>query len=226
MNGILLIARHEIKLIAREPRFLILFMIMPLFLGISQIALLLMHSIGNLEIATTLRLIGLLVSSSCLTLSADSFAGERERRSLETLLCLPLSSRQIFFGKILGILPLPLLSAWLIQGTILCLAKSELADVYYYQLLLEAVLLTPIFAFFIVTVSTWISAISKTVRTATQASSFILILALGLCLSVLSLPSMNKRNLFLLLSALTIGGITSVWRGSRAFDKPWGKTGR
>jgi len=48
-------------------------------------------------------------------LSADSFAGERERNTLELLLSLPISPRAIFWAKVLAILPLPLFFACLAQ---------------------------------------------------------------------------------------------------------------
>lgn len=39
-----------------------------------------------------------------ITIAADAFAGERERKTLEALLALPMSSRDLFFGK--ALLPL------------------------------------------------------------------------------------------------------------------------
>jgi ABC-2 type transport system permease protein len=59
---------------------------------------------------------------------ADSFAGERERHTLETLLATPLSDRVILFGKLLT----PLLWAWgVTQGLIL--ASTITTNIAFWQ---------------------------------------------------------------------------------------------
>ena len=49
--------------------------------------------------APLLLIVPLMVAA---VLAADAFAGEKERKTLETLLHLPISDRQLFFAKVLG----------------------------------------------------------------------------------------------------------------------------
>ncbi len=51
------------------------------------------------NVTTTLMLYVVFPATLAATLSADAFAGERERRTLETLLCTPLADHSIFIGK-------------------------------------------------------------------------------------------------------------------------------
>lgn len=67
------------------------------FLG--SIALTATHGIPQADILGVLLVCGVLPLGLSSSLAADTFAGERERRSLETLLCAPQTAWPLFLGK-------------------------------------------------------------------------------------------------------------------------------
>lgn len=106
------IVKHELRLLFREPRFLIPFLLPPALLFFSQ--LFLAREAGKMppEIAGfILLLLGVMAAPMAAPLTADSFAGERERKTLELLQMSPVSATTIFFGKFLAILPFPIVVA-------------------------------------------------------------------------------------------------------------------
>src|SRR3989338_6609150 len=114
MGDVLRMARHEWRLILREPRFLVPFLITPLLLVGFQafaVASAADGDAGDIRVVTRslLLMLAVFAPSLAIPLGADSFAGERERNTLEVLLCLPIGMRALFWGKVLGILPLPVL---------------------------------------------------------------------------------------------------------------------
>ncbi|PMP73140.1 MAG: hypothetical protein C0184_16505, partial [Chloroflexus aggregans] len=60
-------------------------------------------------------LVGFLPAGFSLILALESFAGERERNTLETLLAMPLGDRELYLAKLIAALALPLLGALLSQ---------------------------------------------------------------------------------------------------------------
>src|SRR4051812_45570112 len=101
------IARHEWKLILKEPRFLAPFIVTPMvLLGVQIFAIFANpgETFETLRLARSLLLmLAVLAPSVAVPLGADSFAGEKERNTLEILLCLPVDARALFWGKVLGI---------------------------------------------------------------------------------------------------------------------------
>ena len=101
------IARHELGMILREPKFLIPFVLPPILLIVSQLVLL--PGENDPMVFTRMMLIcALLIAPMVVPLASDSFAGERERGSLELLMLLPVKPASIFYGKLLALIPLPL----------------------------------------------------------------------------------------------------------------------
>jgi ABC-type transport system involved in multi-copper enzyme maturation permease subunit len=107
MNAIQKLVLHELRLTWREPRFWLPFALPPLFLLVAQIA----QNIGSLY----LFLMGAIMSITGVTLAADTFAGERERNSLETLLSLPVPFSTIFTAKVIALLPFPFVLSCVFQ---------------------------------------------------------------------------------------------------------------
>jgi len=91
-------ARFQLRLVARERRLLWpIALLEAFFLG--SMALAVGPGIAGSDAATVVLLAGLLPVGLAASLAADTFAGERERRSLETLLCAPLPALPLFAGK-------------------------------------------------------------------------------------------------------------------------------
>ncbi len=176
MRDALRMARHEWRLILKEPRFLLPFLLTPLILlGLQAVSL--WGRLGSpretLELARSLLLmLAVLAPSAAIPLGADTFAGEKERNTLEILMCLPIGVGPLFWGKILGILPFPVLVGWLGQGALgAMLASRGYAYPGFGALLIKAMVLTPALALFLCALSTLLSLIAESVRGAAQLSS-------------------------------------------------------
>ena len=111
------ILRHELRIFFREPRLWIPFVIPPIIMALSQFIAVSRYGAGimNGMQGYMMLLLGCLMAPMGAPLAADSFAGERERNSLELLQLLPVKASTLFWGKLLAILPFPIFFAVLVQ---------------------------------------------------------------------------------------------------------------
>ena len=178
-NPMLRIARHEIRQILREPRFLLPFLFPPVLLILSQMTLL--SAEMPPEILSRMMLFcALLISPMTVPLASDSFAGERERSSLELLLLLPVRPSAIFYGKLLALLPVPLVLVVL----------SETAYAFFTGCFLFSLWWKSVFAGFLACfcfsgISLFVSLSVKTARAANQIS-LVFVFALMIAFAALS----------------------------------------
>jgi len=171
MTGIL---KKELTLLFREPKFWIPFLLPPFFLLILQFWLRIQsQGMSQAGDPVLLLLSGVLLSTMGISLTADSFAGERERNTLELLLSLPIPLSQIFMGKLLFALLVPTgfsllwqLLFWLNMGT------------QDFMLLIQAWVFSISFLFLTNSVSLIISLFSSSVRSAAQTSIFLFLFLL------------------------------------------------
>jgi ABC-type transport system involved in multi-copper enzyme maturation permease subunit len=115
-------------------------------------------------------LLGCLMAPMGSPLAGDSFAGERERNSLELLQLAPIAPAKLFWGKLLAILPFPVVFALLAQFGywVSHLEISTMSAVASVLGALSAVLLTTSF-------SLVVSLRVKTVRAATHLTLFLIV---------------------------------------------------
>ena len=164
--------RHELRLIFREPRFWIPFIIPPMILAASQAIAVFRYGgeiMKGME-GYMMLLLGCLMAPMGAPLAADSFAGERERNSLELLQLSPIKPSHLFWGKLLAILPFPIVFSLMTQGAYWAGHPeiSTMAAVASILGAISAVLLVNSF-----TLSFSLKA--KTVRAATQLSLFFVV---------------------------------------------------
>lgn len=182
------IARHEWRLILKEPRFLIPFLITPIVLIGIQGFTAYFRSAGSdyetlLLARSLLLMLAVLAPSAAVPMGADSFAGEKERNTLEILLCLPVEIGALFWGKVLGIYPLPVLMGWLGQGAMLAILSGRgLLIPAFLPDAAKAMLLTPCLGMFLCAFATLMSLVADSVRSAAQLTSLAM---LGLFFSVM-----------------------------------------
>ena len=164
--------KHEIRLIFRDPRFWIPFVIPPVILAASQ-------AIATSRYGATvfdgmegymMLLLGCLMAPMGAPLAADSFAGERERNSLELLQLSPIAPAKLFWGKLLAVLPFPIAFSMFAEFAYWFSHPDISTTVAVAAVLgaLSAVLLTTAF-------SLMLSLRVKTVRAATQLSLFVIV---------------------------------------------------
>lgn len=155
---------HEIRLIKREPRFWIPFLLPPIILVVLQIFLLQGLDPESNAIGTSLLLtVGAMLSTLSVALTADSFAGERERNTLELLLALPISPRKLFMGKWFAVLPLPIILAVIAQSFLWYFGGFQSL-----LILFKAWVFAISVCILISGITLWISLRAKTVRSAAQ----------------------------------------------------------
>ena len=164
--------KHEIRLIFRDPRFWIPFIIPPVILAASQ-AIAVSRYGGQIMQGMEgymMLLLGCLMAPMGSPLAGDTFAGERERNSLELLQLAPIKPTHLFWGKLLAILPFPLVFSllavfgyWVSHPEIpMMVAVASILGAF------SAVLLTTSF-------SLTLSLRVKTVRAATHMSLFVVV---------------------------------------------------
>lgn len=185
MAGAWIVARREIRDQMRDWRILAPIAILTLFFPIlmnftAQQAVDFVNRygaplIGERLIPFLLMVVGFFPISVSLVVALESFAGERERLSLEPLLATPLSDTQLYMGKMLASVALPLLGAYL--GIFVYLLGLALRVQWYPppQLLLQILLLTTAQAVVMVSAAVVISSQATSVRAANLLASFVIL---------------------------------------------------
>lgn len=131
--------------------------------------------IGDRLIPFLLMVVGFFPISVSLVIALESFVGEKERHSIEPLLCSPLNDWQLYLGKLLAAMVPPLIASYL--GILV-----YLGGVYFQvgwrpdpMLLLQIVLLTTVQALVMVSGAVVVSSQTTSVRAANLLASFIII---------------------------------------------------
>jgi uncharacterized membrane protein SpoIIM required for sporulation len=131
--------------------------------------------IGDRLIPFLLMVVGFFPISISLVIALESFAGERERMSLEPLLATPLTDGQLFIGKMFASLLLPVLAAYSGIFVYLLGLYLRLQWIPPFPLLLQVILLTTAQAFVMVCGAVVISSQTTSVRAANLLASFVIL---------------------------------------------------
>ncbi len=123
----------------------------------------------------SLMIVGFFPISFSLVIALESFVGERERRSIEALLSMPISDGELYVGKLLSSMSLPLAASYL--GIIMYFAGLILTSEYVISpaLLVLIVVLTTMEAVVMVAGAVVASSQTTSVRAANLLASFIII---------------------------------------------------
>lgn len=123
LEGIFLVAGREVRDNFRDWRIIVPIIILTLFFPVlmNYTANRLVNFVqqydapivGERLIPFLLMVVGFFPMSISLVIALESFVGEKERQTIEPLLCTPLSDLQLYFGKLLASLTPPLLSSYL-----------------------------------------------------------------------------------------------------------------
>ncbi len=170
-----------------------------------------------------LLVIPLMVSA---VLAADAFAGEKERRTLEGLLLLPISDRDLFLAKLLGAYVPALTITWV--GAIL---YSVLADIIawpvthrlfipFSQWLVVILWIAPAVALLALGLLVTVSSRARTTQEANQLGGAVILplifLAAGYASLLLLAPVLGVFGVGVVLWAMALG---LVARGGRRFTR-------
>jgi len=185
MHGAWLIARREIRDQFRDWRILTPIILLTLFFPILMnftaqqaagfVARYGAPIIGDRLFPFLLMVVGFFPISISLVIALESFAGERERQTLEPLLASPLSDGQLYIGKMMASLLLPLSAAYLGILVYLLGLKIRIGWSPPLGLMVQALLLTTAQAFVMVSGAVVLSSQATSVRSANLLASFIIL---------------------------------------------------
>lgn len=122
-----------------------------------------------------LMIVGFFPISVSLVIALESFVGEKERRSIEPLLCSPLSNAQLYMGKLLASMAPPLLAAYMGIAVYLIGVYRQAGWTPPLELLIQILLLTLTQAVVMVSGAVVISSQTTSTRAANLLASFIII---------------------------------------------------
>ena len=124
----------------------------------------------------SILIIGFFPITVSLVVALESFVGEKERGTIEPLLCAPLDNWQLYFGKLLVGVVTPLAASYLSIALYLVLAtQQENLTLPPLEVTLQLLVLTAAHAFLMVSAAIVISVQSTSVKAANLLASFIVI---------------------------------------------------
>jgi len=166
-----------------------------------------------------LLVVGFFPVSISLVIALETFMGEKERKSMEPLLATPLSDLQLYVGKILASMLLPLVAGCMGIGVyVMVLWRQGWYPSSY--LLFQIVVLTAAKALVMVSGAVVISSQTTSVRAANLLASFIII-PMGLLVQGESLLILYAGNAILwnILAFLIIANVMLVRMGICLFNR-------
>jgi ABC-type transport system involved in multi-copper enzyme maturation permease subunit len=168
-----------------------------------------------------LMIVGFFPISFSLVIALESFVGEKERNSLEPLLSMPVSDLELYVGKMLAALLLPVSASYL--GISVFLVSRYFASPSWIPtpgLLVLMVLLTTVKALVMVSGAVVISSQTTSVRAANLLASFIII-PMALLIQVESVIMFNARYgvLWWFIIGLLVVDLILVRMGIRIFNR-------
>ena len=185
LGGAWLIARRELRDFSRDWRLLVPILMLTIFfpwlMNLSaRMAVDFVNRYGAPLIAERLipfllLVVGFFPISFCLVIALESFAGERERQSIEPLLTAPFSNRQLYLGKMTAALVPPVSAAFLGIAVYLLGLRWQIGWAPDGTLLIQVLMLTAAQALVMVGAAIVVSSQTTSVRAANLLASFIII---------------------------------------------------
>ncbi len=168
----------------------------------------------------SLLIVGFFPISFSLVIALETFVGERERNTLEPLLATPISDRELYLGKLLAAMLLPVAASYL--GLIFHLIGLHWTTDYHIpaQAFFQVVVLTTMEALVMVAGAVVVSSHTTSVRAANLLASFIIVpIALLLQGEAVLLFWMRYDVLWLMILGLLIVDLALVRAGIRIFNR-------
>ncbi len=176
--------------------------------------------VGERLIPFLLMVVGFFPISFSLVIALETFVGEKERNSIEPLLSMPVSDLELYIGKMLAALIVPLTASYF--GISVYLVGLYFTIHWWPAgwLLLQMFLLTTVEGLVMVSGAVVISSQTTSVRAANLLASFIIIpMALLLQAESVLLFWGNYTVIWLIILALLIVDIILVRMGVRIFNR-------
>jgi uncharacterized membrane protein SpoIIM required for sporulation/ABC-type transport system involved in multi-copper enzyme maturation permease subunit len=167
-----------------------------------------------------LMIVGFFPISFSLVIALETFVGEKERNSLEPLLSMPISDGELYLGKMLSALLLPLLASYLGISVYLLGMFLTLGWLPAPALLIQVILLTTVEALVMVSGAVVVSSQTTSVRAANLLASFIII-PTALLIQVESVLMFwgNYDVIWWIIAGLLVVDLILVRMGVRIFNR-------
>lgn len=176
--------------------------------------------IMNRLVPFSLMIVGFFPISFSLVIALESFVGERERRSIEPLLSMPISDWELYLGKLLSSMFLPLAASYLGIGMYYIGLAVHSKFVIEPQLLVLILALTTMEAMVMVGGAVVASSQTTSVRAANLLASFIIIpMALLLQAEAVLLFWHYYGVLWAMVVVLLLMNVMLVRTGMRIFNR-------
>ena len=176
--------------------------------------------VGERLIPFMLMIVGFFPISFSLVIALETFVGEKERNSIEPLLSMPLSDLELYLGKMLAALAVPILASYFGMLVYLVGLHFSLGWQPDFVLLIQMFLLTTVKGLVMVSGAVVVSSQTTSVRAANLLASFIIIpMALLLQVeSILLFWGLYEAIWFIILALLVVDLIL-VRMGIRIFNR-------
>ncbi|MEN8241282.1 MAG: stage II sporulation protein M [Chloroflexota bacterium] len=122
-----------------------------------------------------LLVVGFFPVTISLVIAAESFVGEKERRSIEPLLSSPLEDWQMYLGKLIAVVFPPLFGSFIGMSVYLLSTYIQFGFIQNWDLIILVIALTVVQAFTMVSAAVVISTQATSVRAANLLASFIVV---------------------------------------------------
>jgi uncharacterized membrane protein SpoIIM required for sporulation len=176
--------------------------------------------VGERLIPFLLLVVGFFPTSFSLIIALESFAGEKERRSLEPLLNSPLTDLQLYLGKMMASTIAPIFASLVGITVYLVSVFFNVSYVAPPILLILIFLLTSVQAIMMVAAAVVVSSLSTSVRAANLLASFIIVpVAFLLQLEAFLMFWARYNTLWLILIGMVLITIVLVRMGLNAFNR-------
>ncbi|NTW00005.1 MAG: ABC transporter permease subunit [Oscillochloris sp.] len=169
-------------------------------------------------------LVGFVPASFALITAIESFVGERERNSLESLLSMPISDRNLYAGKLIAALLLPLGGSLLAMLVFFNLMRFNFPDLYFYAMtptrLLQNAIMVAVITLLLVAGAVVISSHTSSIRAATLLASAVLV-PTAVVIQLQSLLYIARRfdTIWYTIAALTVVSVAFIRSGLFSFNR-------
>jgi uncharacterized membrane protein SpoIIM required for sporulation/ABC-type transport system involved in multi-copper enzyme maturation permease subunit len=168
----------------------------------------------------SLMIVGFFPISFCLIIALEAFVGEKERNSLEPLLAAPITDFELYLGKLLACMVLPLIASLIgLTLFIIGLKWAKGLDVPQWMLW-QIVLLTVLEALLMVGGAVVVSSHTTSVRAANLLASFIIV-PMTLLVQGESILILNNKPevLWIIMGGLIVANLIVTRMGIRLFNR-------
>ncbi|NJK80130.1 MAG: ABC transporter permease [Chloroflexaceae bacterium] len=230
VNPIPLIVQREVREMLTDWRVttpvLVLALLLPMLLAAAAgfVVNFVDNELATLLVPFTILLVGFIPASFSIVTALESFVGERERNTLESLMSMPLSDRELYISKLLSSLFTPIAASYTSMIIFIVLIFIQYPVLYIAGVSLDRlvllVLMVSLLAVCMVSGAVIISSHTSSIRAANLMASFILLPAIGLVQFIAFMIISDRWDVFRLVAiALTMVALVLVRAGLGTFNR-------